>query len=64
VSDAKGWRGTGVQVEIPGDVDRVPPYDPMLDQENLLTIVGPGCFYCEQPWSPRLARRRCPGEPR
>ncbi len=32
-----------------------------LDLENLLTIEGPGCFKCEQPWSPELAKTRCPG---
>lgn len=30
-----------------------------LDSENLLTISGPGCFYCEEPYSPRVAHRRC-----
>src|SRR5215207_9643061 len=24
----------------------------VLDLENLLTIEGPGCFVCEQPWTP------------
>jgi hypothetical protein len=33
-----------------------------LDTENLLTIAGPGCFKCEQPYSPELAARRCPGD--
>ncbi|MEU4750022.1 hypothetical protein AB0F93_03440 [Micromonospora tulbaghiae] len=35
----------------------------LLDLENLLLTAGPGCFFCEQTWSPRLARRRCPGHP-
>lgn len=35
-----------------------------LDTENLLTVAGPGCFKCEQPYSPQLAARRCPGDPR
>lgn len=30
-----------------------------LDQENLLTIQGPGCLHCEQPYTPQLALRRC-----
>ncbi len=32
-----------------------------LDRENLLTIEGPGCFWCEQPWSPELAAHPCTG---
>lgn len=32
-----------------------------LDRENLLTIEGPGCFKCEEPYTPRLAGRRCQG---
>lgn len=34
---------------------------PTLDQENLLLLVGPGCYYCEQTYTERLATRRCPG---
>lgn len=30
-----------------------------LDLENLLTLAGPGCYWCEEPWSEDLARRRC-----
>lgn len=36
---------------------------PMLDTENLLTVQGPGCYFCEEPYTPRLASRRCKGEP-
>lgn len=32
-----------------------------LDRENLVLITGPGCFYCEQVYRPRVAHRRCPG---
>lgn len=39
-----------------------PTAEPLvLDQEN---IGGPpliGCYRCEEPYSPRLARRRCSG---
>lgn len=35
----------------------------LLGQENLLLLSGPGCYYCEQPYTPRLLHRRCPGEP-
>jgi hypothetical protein len=41
-----------------------PTRTPILDQKNLLTVQGPGCFHCEQPYTQRLASRRCPGEPR
>ena len=34
-----------------------------LDMENLLSIEGPGCFVCEQPYSREVAARPCPGEP-
>lgn len=35
----------------------------LFDKENLLVTAGPGCYYCERPYSPRLAMRRCKGEP-
>ena len=41
-----------------------PTRTPMLDLENLISVEGPGCYHCEQPYTPRLASRRCPGEPR
>ncbi len=34
-----------------------------LDLENLLTIDGPGCFICEEIFSPQLAALPCPGNP-
>jgi hypothetical protein len=34
-----------------------------LDKENLMTIAGPACLFCEQGYSKYLANRRCPGEP-
>jgi hypothetical protein len=34
-----------------------------LDMENLASI-NVGCFVCEEPWSQRIAHRRCTGEPR
>lgn len=37
---------------------------PILDRETLMIVAGPGCFYCEQPYTPKLAVRRCKGEPR
>jgi hypothetical protein len=35
----------------------------LLDSENMLTLNGPGCYFCEQIYSPRLATRRCKGTP-
>ena len=34
-----------------------------LDYENLITIDGPGCYVCEETYSPKMAERPCPGEP-
>lgn len=33
-----------------------------LDTENLLSIDGPGCFWCEQPWKPGMEKTKCPGD--
>jgi hypothetical protein len=46
----------------PGQWDD-PTHTPMLDRENLICVSGPGCFYCEQPYSTLLASRRCKGKP-
>lgn len=35
-----------------------------LDMENLLTLDGPGCFWCEEPWEPGMERLPCRGRPR
>lgn len=32
-----------------------------LDTENLLTIEGPGCYKCEEVYSPELAAKPCRG---
>ena len=40
-----------------------PAATPMLDVESLVIIAGPGCFYCEQPYTLLLASRRCKGHP-
>jgi hypothetical protein len=38
------------------------PENPILmDTENLIGFVGPGCFKCEQPYSNRVARGPCRG---
>ena len=31
----------------------------LLDKENLLAIVGPGCYWCEQMYSRELATKPC-----
>lgn len=38
-----------------------PTVIPILDVENLLSVTGVGCYYCEEYYTPRLGRRRCPG---
>ena len=35
----------------------------ILDHENLLSIDGPGCYVCEEPWSRERAGQPCPGDP-
>lgn len=41
-----------------------PTVTPHLDGASVLNAVGPGCYYCEEAYTPRLRHRRCPGEPR
>lgn len=38
-----------------------PTATPILDKENLVSILGPFCYHCEEPFSERLSHRRCPG---
>lgn len=33
----------------------------ILDQENLLALVGPGCLHCDSEFTPLIASRRCMG---
>lgn len=40
-----------------------PDVTPLLDHETLAVVAGPGCYYCEQSYSQRLATRRCKGNP-
>lgn len=35
----------------------------LLDTENLLTIEGPGCYVCEEEYTPERATQPCPGDP-
>jgi len=53
------WRVDPEKVVGGSDVDG----PPLLDTENLLALVGPGCFYCETEYTPLLATRRCKGGP-
>jgi hypothetical protein len=39
-----------------------PGVNKFLDLENLLTIMGPGCYICEQMYSPEVAASPCPGD--
>lgn len=44
-------------------VDPSPVASVHLDVENLLTLGGPGCYECEQMWTPAIAAQPCPGDP-
>jgi len=33
-----------------------------LDTENMLTLDGPGCYWCEEHYSSKLAAKPCRGE--
>lgn len=33
----------------------------LLDHENMLGLGGPGCYFCEKPYSEPLKLRRCKG---
>ncbi len=33
-----------------------------LDTENLITLEGPGCMWCEEVWTPERAAKPCPGD--
>jgi hypothetical protein len=35
--------------------------DILLDTENLVSVTGPGCYYCENMYTSLLLTRRCPG---
>ncbi len=36
----------------------------ILDKDNFMNVNGPGCYYCEMPYSKLLASKRCKGEPK
>lgn len=33
----------------------------IMDMENLLTIEGIGCYWCEEKWTPDLEKQKCRG---
>lgn len=33
----------------------------VLNLDNLVSLQGPGCMYCERRYTPLLAKRRCSG---
>jgi hypothetical protein len=45
-------------------VNPVMPQPWVMSADNLLTAEGPGCFFCNQKYSPDAAAQPCPGEPR
>lgn len=71
VVNATGFQH-GKLVHVPGEhlwiamaMYRVDPTkkEHFLDTENLLTIEGPGCYWCEQQWKPGAEKTRCTGGP-
>ena len=55
----QGWGGAGG--DLPQSVAGLVAQAKTLDRKLVLLITGPGCYYCEQVYSPRLSKRRCPG---
>lgn len=47
------WRLSDPRIAFSGDVS--------LDTENLLTVNGPGCFKCEQPYRVQMLKEPCKG---
>jgi hypothetical protein len=35
----------------------------LMDREALALVAGPGCWVCEEPYTPELAAKPCPGDP-
>ena len=52
------WIMTGLWKVVPNR-DQV-----FLDMENLISIDGPGCFWCEEIYSPAVAAKQCRGHGR
>lgn len=46
--------------------DPASAFDPavikLMDRENIVGLAGPGCYKCEQPYDPRIARKPCRGK--
>ncbi len=70
--EGRQFHGAQIPAQRPGEhlwivvsMFRVVPRDEgkyFLDTENLLTIEGPGCYWCEDKWTPELASKPCKGE--
>lgn len=43
-------------------VSPMPNQQALLDLENLITIDGPGCFWCGEPWTLETESRHCAGD--
>ena len=55
------WMIIGIwRVTNPSTVDD-PDGQFILDTENLMTLEGPGCYKCEQPWTPEREKKWCNG---
>ena len=37
---------------------RDPTLTPVLDQENLVSVIGPLCYHCERAYKPGMEKRR------
>lgn len=70
--EAKQYAQAGMPKQVPGEhlwiamaIYRVRPeaVKHYLDTENLLTIEGPGCYWCELTWRPGMEKTRCSGSP-
>jgi hypothetical protein len=35
----------------------------LMDHESLVSVAGPGCYYCESEYTKLIASRRCKGHP-
>jgi hypothetical protein len=33
-----------------------------FDMENIITVEGPGCYKCEESYSPEIASKKCTGD--
>lgn len=43
------------------DPEKMMEGEELLDMKNLVLTVGPGCFHCEEIYTPYIAKRHCRG---